>query len=52
MRVSVIIPTRNEAMAIDGVLVDLPWNLVDEVIVVDNCSSDGTPEIAARMRAE
>jgi glycosyltransferase involved in cell wall biosynthesis len=51
VRVSVIIPTRNEALAIGRVLADLPWNLVNEVIVVDNCSSDGTPEIAARMGA-
>ena len=51
MRVSVIIPTRNEALAIGRVLADVPWNLVNEVIVVDNCSCDGTPEIAARMGA-
>ena len=51
MRVSVIIPTRNEALAIGRVLADVPRNLVNEVIVVDNCSSDGTPEIAARMGA-
>lgn len=51
MRISVIIPTRNEALAIGRVLADLPWNLVNEVIVVDNCSSDGTPEIAAGMGA-
>jgi glycosyltransferase involved in cell wall biosynthesis len=51
VRVSVIIPTRNEAQAIGRVLADVPRNLVNEVIVVDNCSSDGTPEIAARMGA-
>ena len=51
MRVSVIIPTRNEALAIGRVLADILWNLVNEVIVVDNCSSDGTPEIATRMGA-
>ncbi len=51
MRVSVIIPTRNEAEAIGRVLADLPRNLVNEVIVIDNCSCDGTPEIAARMGA-
>ena len=51
MRVSVIIPTRNEALAIGRVLADVPRNLVNEVIVVDNCSSDGTPEIAAGMGA-
>ena len=51
MRVSVIIPTHNEAGAIERVLADLPPDLVTEVIVVDSNSTDGTPEIAARMGA-
>lgn len=51
MRVSVIIPTRNEAQAIERVLADLPPDLVTEVIVVDSNSDDGTPEIAARIGA-
>ena len=51
MRVSVIIPTHNEARAIERVLEDLPSNLVTEVIVIDSNSTDGTPEIAARMGA-
>ena len=51
MRVSVIIPTYNEAQAIGRVLADLPSSLVTEVIVVDSNSNDGTPEIAAKMGA-
>lgn len=51
MRVSVIIPTHNEAQAIERVLADLPPDLTTEVIVVDSNSNDGTPEIAARMGA-
>lgn len=51
MRVSVIIPTHNEAQAIERVLGDLPSDLTTEVIVVDSNSTDGTPEIAARMGA-
>jgi glycosyltransferase involved in cell wall biosynthesis len=56
VRVSVIIPTHNEAQAIARVLADLPSDLtteviVVEVIVVDSNSNDGTPEIAARMGA-
>ena len=51
MRVSVIIPTHNEAQAIEHVLADLPSDMTTEVIVVDSNSSDGTPEIAARMGA-
>jgi glycosyltransferase involved in cell wall biosynthesis len=51
MRVSVIIPTRNEAAALSHVLADLPCGLVNEVLVVDSNSTDGTPEVAARMGA-
>jgi len=51
MRVSVVIPTRNEALAIRQVLADVPAELVTEVIVVDSDSTDETPEIAARMGA-
>ena len=51
VRVSVIIPTHNEAQAIERVLADLPPDLTTEVIVVDSDSNDGTPEIAARMGA-
>ena len=51
MRVSVIIPTHNEAQAIERVLADIPSDLATEVIVVDSNSSDGTPEIAAGMGA-
>ncbi len=51
MRVSVIIPTHNEAQSIALVLADLPSALTTEVIVVDSNSNDGTPEIAARMGA-
>jgi glycosyltransferase involved in cell wall biosynthesis len=51
VRVSVIIPTHNEARAIERVLTDLPSDLTTEVIVVDSNSNDGTPEIAARLGA-
>jgi glycosyltransferase involved in cell wall biosynthesis len=51
VRVSVIIPTHNEALSIKRVLADLPSDLTTEVIVVDSNSNDGTPEIAANMGA-
>jgi glycosyltransferase involved in cell wall biosynthesis len=51
VRVSVIIPTHNEAQAIGRVLADLPSDLVTEIIVVDSNSTDGTPDIAAKMGA-
>jgi glycosyltransferase involved in cell wall biosynthesis len=51
VRVSVIIPTHNEAQSIGLVLADLPSDLITEVIVVDSNSKDGTPEIASKMGA-
>jgi glycosyltransferase involved in cell wall biosynthesis len=51
VRVSVIIPTHNEAQAIGRVLADLPADLVTEVVVVDSNSTDGTAEVAAKMGA-
>jgi glycosyltransferase involved in cell wall biosynthesis len=51
VRVSVIIPTHNEAGAISRVLADRAANLANEVIVVDSNSTDGTPEVAVRMEA-
>jgi glycosyltransferase involved in cell wall biosynthesis len=51
VRVSIIIPTRNEASAIARVLADIPADTVTEVIVVDGTSTDGTPDIAAKMGA-
>src|SRR5438034_10495179 len=51
LRVGMMTETRNEAQAIGRVLADIPAEVVDEVIVVDNHSSDETPAIAARMGA-
>ncbi|MGO8986912.1 MAG: glycosyltransferase family 2 protein, partial [Terriglobales bacterium] len=53
VRVSVVIPTYNEAQSIGRVLADLQSvaDIVAEVLVVDSNSSDGTPEIAAKMGA-
>lgn len=51
MRVSIIIPTQNEAQSIGRVLADIPTHLATEVIVVDSNSNDGTPKIAAKMGA-
>jgi len=51
VRVSVIIPTYNEAQSIKHVLADLPAALATEVIVVDSNSTDGTPQVAASLGA-
>jgi glycosyltransferase involved in cell wall biosynthesis len=51
MRVSVVIPTYNEAGSIARVLDEIPASLVTEVLVVDASSTDGTGEIAAARGA-
>jgi glycosyltransferase involved in cell wall biosynthesis len=51
VRVSVVIPTHNEAQSIGRVLADLPADIVSEVLVVDSNSTDGTAEIAAKLEA-
>ena len=49
--VSVIIPALNEAESIGFVVQSMPWAIIDECIVVDNGSTDGTAEIAAAAGA-
>jgi glycosyltransferase involved in cell wall biosynthesis len=46
VRVSVVIPTYNEAGSIARVLDEIPAALVNEVLVVDSGSTDGTRDIA------
>jgi glycosyltransferase involved in cell wall biosynthesis len=45
-RVTVIIPTLNEAESIGAVIASLPRQIVDQIIVADGGSNDGTPAIA------
>jgi glycosyltransferase involved in cell wall biosynthesis len=49
--ITVIIPCLNEEQGIEKVLRAMP-EFVDEVIVVDNASTDGTSEVAARLGAK
>jgi glycosyltransferase involved in cell wall biosynthesis len=45
-RVAAVIPTLNEAETIAGPIVLLPRDVVDEIIVADSASRDGTAAIA------
>ena len=47
--VSVIIPSLNEAGCIKDVLNSIPRDLVDEILVVDGNSMDGTPDIVRSL---
>lgn len=51
MNVAVIIPAYNEEESIAKVLDDIPKDLVDQVIVADNGSTDNTAEVARRHGA-
>jgi glycosyltransferase involved in cell wall biosynthesis len=51
MRTTLIIPALNEAEVIGTVLAQIPADLLDEVLVVDNGSTDGTADVATRAGA-
>jgi glycosyltransferase involved in cell wall biosynthesis len=50
-RISVLIPAFNEEKSIAQVIGELPLDLVDEVMVIDNGSTDATKEVALRHGA-
>ncbi len=50
-RVSVIIPALNEELSIGEVLSHLPTDRLHEILVVDNGSTDRTPEVARQHGA-
>ncbi|MFC1928319.1 glycosyltransferase family 2 protein [Chloroflexota bacterium] len=50
-KVSLVIPTLNEAANLPYVLPKIP-SLVDEVIIVDAHSTDGTAEVAKKLRPD
>ena len=51
--ISVVIPARNDAIALEGCLQALQYQSLAplEVVVVDNASSDATAEVARRYGA-
>lgn len=49
MKISVIIPTLNEAGSIKKVIDEIPKDIVDEIIVIDGNSNDGTIEIINKI---
>ncbi|HSR33387.1 MAG TPA: glycosyltransferase family 2 protein [Anaerolineae bacterium] len=51
MKVSVVIPARNEEVPLPGVIAEIPPEIVDLMIVVDNGSTDRTAEVASQAGA-
>jgi glycosyltransferase involved in cell wall biosynthesis len=51
LKVTIIIPARNEEVPLPGVIAEIPAALAESVIVVDNGSNDGTAEAAKRSGA-
>jgi glycosyltransferase involved in cell wall biosynthesis len=49
--VTAVIPTLNEAATIAAVIASLPRHIVQDVVVADSASRDGTPEIACAAGA-
>ena len=47
-RISVVMPCHNEEDGIRAVMEQMP-SIVDEVVVVDNCSTDRTPDVAREL---
>jgi glycosyltransferase involved in cell wall biosynthesis len=45
-RIAVIIPALNEEVSLPLVLADLPKDILEEIVVVDNGSNDRTPQVA------
>ncbi len=48
-RTIVVMPAYNAESTLERTFLDLPRELVDEVIVVDDCSRDGTVELARKL---
>lgn len=49
MKISAVIPTLEEAGCIEKVLSEIPKDIVDEIIVVDGYSKDGTADIVRKL---
>jgi hypothetical protein len=49
--VAAVIPALNEALNLPHMLAQIPRGEVQQIIIVDGGSSDGTPEVAARAGA-
>ena len=49
-RLSVLIPALNERDSLPQMLAELPKHLIDEIVVIDGHSTDGTPELVRELK--
>jgi glycosyltransferase involved in cell wall biosynthesis len=48
-RVIAVMPAYNAAATLEKTIADIPRGTVDEIILVDDCSTDGTVELAKKL---
>ena len=48
-KVVVIMPAYNASKTLVATYAEIPFDIVDEVVLVDDCSSDETPEVAQQL---
>ena len=48
-KVVVIMPAYNASKTLVATYAEIPFDIVDEVVLVDDCSSDETPEVARQL---
>ncbi|MAF06480.1 MAG: glycosyl transferase family 2 [Acidiferrobacteraceae bacterium] len=48
-KVVVIMPAYNASKTLAATYAEIPFDIVDEVVLVDDCSSDKTPEVARQL---
>ena len=48
-RLVVVMPAYNAAETLEQTYHELPHDIVDDVVLVDDCSSDNTPQLAQRL---
>ncbi len=49
-KVVVILPAYNASATLENTFNDIPFDIVDEVVLTDDCSSDNTIEIAQKLK--
>ena len=47
-KITVVLPAYNAALTLEKTYREIPFDIVDEVVLVDDKSSDNTSEVAAK----